>query len=839
LNYLVLHIDNDFISGTVCVGNATSVPITQGNDNILWLFFFNNPHQDRVSFGRENRIHYNERKVNYYGSFTEKITDDTETFTIRGIKKPIIELLEYSDLIKLVQSSYERVTRESSESIPTLITFSLSISDLSKQTLVDYLSKKGFDIKSYTIPLSELTCYSLHSKKKFSIANGSSVLFLSATNATLHIMKMVFSENYFMIDGEIESFKGKGIDPRKRALVKFVVNELNKSTGALSSSDEIEDECVRKEQQADEWLKRLDAQSSNLPLSIIESLSIMQSTKLQVLVRKEHIDKDTGHYVNELADIFDFFKSKYFTGDVAGLFLLGDCFLSSLVNKKFKNYVSEDKLFVFGNKDIPEILASYPKIDFKRYIDQESRIKALAEAEELKQIEQRALEDRLRKEQEMLQNEEALEKQAELNKIEAQRKYERSLELELEGKLEDAKVYIEQALLLDKTSKQISLHQDNLLEKIKIRNEKNELYKSYLNKAEKYKGQNEFDKALEEYEAAKTVFDNAEIVKAIIEVKRIIKELEKRQEKIADILLHVNSLLSKNKFDEAESKLNKVLEVDSTNEAATKLLAEIPVLKSKHLKEVEKQQKMQQYEEYVKVAKSLFESSKYQEAKDKFQLAASIKNDIQVEEGVKACNTKLKEIEDSYSYLLRHATQFEDKGDLEQAIDCLNQALMLKGENEELSRKIKKLRFDSQFKTSSEPSKPKSTTSKEGLNTNGKDKVVVKKVEDDPFAFANKKDVVKKTTKFEAKKDDDFLNYESNSKAKKSDGDFDIPKNSNKKNGANINFDNKDDFLNTQKINKTDDDFLFAKKEKKTKPKNKSNNINNKNPEKQKGEFDW
>jgi len=89
----------------------------------------------------------------------------------------------------------------------------------------------------------------------------------------------------------------------------------------------------------------------------------------------------------------------------------------------------------------------------------------LAEAEELKQIEQRALEDRLRTEQELLQNKEALEKQTELNKIEAQQKYERAVELELEGKLEDARVNIEQALLLDKTSKQISIHHANLLEK--------------------------------------------------------------------------------------------------------------------------------------------------------------------------------------------------------------------------------------------------------------------------------------------------------------------------------------------------------------------------------------
>ncbi len=808
MNYLVIHIDKDFISGTVCVGNATSVPITQGNENMLWLYFFNNPHQDRVSFGRENRNHYNERKVNYYGNFTEKITDETETFTIRGIKKPIIELLEYSDLINLLKSSFAKVSKESIDSIPTLITFSLSISDLSKQTIVDYFSIKGFDIKSYTIPLSELTSYSLFSKKKCIVANGGSVIFLSATNATLHIMKMVFSENYFMIDGEIESFKGKGIDPRKRALVKYVVNELNKSTGALSSDDEIEDECVRKEQRAEDWLKRLDAQSSNRPISINESLSIMQNTELQILVRKEHIDKDTAHYVNELADIFDHYKSKHFTGDLAGLFLLGDCFLSSLVNKKFKNYVSEDKLFVLGNNDIPEILASYPKIDFKRYIDQEFRIKALAEAEELKQIEQRELEDRLRKEQELLQNKEALEKQTELNKIEAQQKYERAVELELEGKLEDAKVNLEQALLLDKTSKQISIHHANLLEKIRIRNEKNELYKSYLNKAEKYKEQNNYEKALEEYETAKLVFDNAEIVKAIIEIKRLIKETEKLQESIAHLLTQVNSLLAENKFDDAELKLNDIIALDSTNKAAIKLLAEIPVLKYKHQDEIQKQERLQQFDAYIQSGKRLFDRNKYQEAKDQYELAAAIQKDKKVSEGIEACNVKLKEIEDTYSNLVLTAEELEKKGDLTQAIDFYTQAIYLKEENEELTIMIKKLEFDLKFKMSSTPSTLETKPIKVMPAKPKVDKTKMKSDEDDLFAFAKRKETLQKTPIKVEKKDDDFLKKKPKNGMVKAADEFAFVKENKKK-----------EPLTTEKKN-IEDDFLGLTKKAKKKEKN-------------------
>jgi tetratricopeptide (TPR) repeat protein len=785
LDYLVIHIDVDFIAGTVCTGSGMDVPITQGNENLLWLYFFNNPHQDRVSFGKENRNHYNERKVNYYGNFTEKINDKTETFTIRGIQKPLIEILEYADLINTLKSKFVSVTKGNDESIPTLITFSLSISDLSKQTLVNYFSKKGFYIESYTIPLPELTCYSLYIKNKLSIANGGSVMFLSATNATLHIMKMVFSENYFMIDGEINSIKGKGIDPRKRALVKYVVNELNKATGALRTDDEIEDECVRKEQHADEWLRRLDVQTSNRPISINESLSVMQSSKKQILVRNENVDKDTAHYVNELADIFDFFKSKHLSTDLSALFLLGECFQNSLVFNKFKNYISEDKLFVCGNDDLQDILTSYPKIDFKRYQDQEVRIKALAKAEELKQAEQRALEDILKKEQELFQNKQAVEKQAELNKIEAQRKYERALELELEGKLEDALVHIEQALSLDKTSKQISLNHDNLLEKIQIRNEKNELYKSYLNKAEKYKGQNEYEKALEEYEAAKIVFDNAEIVKAIIDVKRIIKQLEKRQKEIADMLLQANNLLLNYKFDEVESKLNKVLMLDSTNETANTLLAEIPVLKNKHLKELEKHEKLQQFEEYVKIAISLFESNKFQDAKEKYELAGAIQKDIKATEGIEACNAKLKEIENAYTDLIFRANQSESNGELKQAIDFLNQAIALKGNNEDLYKKVKKLSFDLQFKSDSATPKPTPPYVKVESKQKGKVNALEKTTENDPFAFVNKNDTTQKSIYIDKKEEDDFLTKPAKNGAVKYDNEFDFVKKNQKKKSLN------------------------------------------------------
>ena len=73
MSYLVLHIDIEFIVGTVCAGNGTSSPITNGKEELLWLYFFNNPHQNSITCGKDNKTHFNNSEVNYYGNFFEKI----------------------------------------------------------------------------------------------------------------------------------------------------------------------------------------------------------------------------------------------------------------------------------------------------------------------------------------------------------------------------------------------------------------------------------------------------------------------------------------------------------------------------------------------------------------------------------------------------------------------------------------------------------------------------------------------------------------------------------------------------------------------------------------------
>lgn len=753
MSYLVLHIDTEFIVGTVCADNGSSYPITNDSDDLLWLYFFNNPHQNRISFGKGNKAHYNNKEINYYGNFFELIENERETFTIRGIQKTTIELLDHSGLLKTLKERYNAVTHGDTDQIPTLITFSFSISELAKQKTIRYLKNQGFQIDSYTIPLSELTCYYPFSKKEFIPANGNAVLLLAATSASLHLMKLVFSDNYFMIDGNIKTCKGKGIDPRKRALVKFVVGEINKSVGALSTQDEIEDECARKEQKTEEWLRRLDIQQCNRPFSIHESLSIMPNTIKQVLVRKDNIENDTGHYIQELMDVFDAYKNDNIKGEVAAIFLLGDCFHNSLVKERFETRIGKEKLFLFTNKDIQQILSIYPTIDFKRYIDQEARMKALAEAEEQKQAEQRALEDRKRKEDETEARKLAEAKKTEQNRKDAEQLFERATELERDGKLEDARVNAENALALDKNNRGYSQFVSELIKKIDKLNAKNELYKSYLNKADKFLENSQLTQALDEYEAAQSVFDNVEITRKIIEVKRLIKKTDEMKATIAQLLSDAKSLKKQENYLLAQEKVNKIFSIDKEHSEAKLLSIKIEQLLQQQTARRQEEENKARCERILFTANTLFDENKWTEAQQQYEAASNLcPQEKAIKDKINKCAANIKAQEDAFSDLIFEATLAERKGKLQDALSFLNKALLLKSDDTLESRiKILRNKIKVDFGEEKKPKEKKSNEWNDFFNTepickkdkhNGFIENPRKEIENDDFlgVFKNKKD---------------------------------------------------------------------------------------------------
>lgn len=587
-NYLILYIDVEFIVGVVSTGYGSPHLVGQNakGDGLMWLYFFNDPCRHEVSYGKSYKVHFLDGKYNYYGNFLSNIENEENDFELRHTRYPLVDLLDMSGMLEDWRQSYTNVTQTESEVIPTLLTFSSSVSDLAKQRFVDYLRGKGFDVKSYTIPLSELAVYKLVLDKK--VTAGHTALMLEATNSVLHLSKLICSDSYFLKDGKVKSVKGKGIDPRKRALCRFLVLELNSQLGALRTDDEQEQEILRFEPHAAEWLKTIERQRGDRP-SLIKGLSFqrMINTKRDILVRLADIDKDTGRYLTNLTDEYRAFKEENCPNGIDFCCFVGNCFVSERIKKRFTDLIGEDNIFFFKTTDVTDIIGCYPRIDLQRYADQENRIREQAKAEELKKTEEREAEKRRLEEKENAEREAkriAEERQA---KEDAEKAYQKALDLDKKGNLMDAKSYADNAVALAPDNLNYRKIADFLSEKITKHREILTLYKGFLSKGDDFFSSGDFKKALVEYEKAKAVDDNAEIKGKIIECEVVIKEEKERQITIATLLSELNVALQSEDLIQAETKHKAVLLLDPDNEQA-KSFGETIEKKKKEIEEKNK-----------------------------------------------------------------------------------------------------------------------------------------------------------------------------------------------------------------------------------------------------------
>lgn len=655
-NYLVLHVDTEFIAGVIYTSNGQSYPIKNANEDLLWLYFFNDPHQSRLTFGNDNKKHFNNLELNYYGDFFNLIVEEHETFTLRGNQRPIIELLEYSGLLALLQAKYEDATLEVTSKIPTLITFSSTISNSAKVKTVDYLNSKNFKIESYTIPLAELISYHFWKDDIIKAQNGKNVLFLKATNSTLHLMKLTFTDGYFLKDESTAiSYKGKGHDPRKKSIVRFVVTEVNKSTGVLTTTDEIEKECDRFVSSADEWLQRVDSNNGNRPVNIRSiSLSLAPSMQRDILVRKEDIESDTGYYINELEDIYNSFEKNCLKdrSSIAAVILFGDCFNNQLIRKKFKTHVDSDHLIISTSIDLLSVLPAYPTIDIKRYADAETRIKlqAIAENDEKKHLHEALLRKEKELEAELIKLEEL--KKIEKNKQQALKYFDAAKQLDKEDKLLDAIANIENAKELDPLNKEIlTLYNALVIKKIEL-DIVTKQYKKLVSEASKLVELGELEDALGKYELAKTIYDNPELRNIIVSTKTKIKESENKIKLLQKFIEDADKYINQKKYIEAKAKIEDAINIDSNSDLANNKLIEIKALLK--IQEVE-------FKKFVTEADNYFSKGEYEKSETSYNKALVIVPDD------KYCNSQLSGIIEARTLLIKNKEEYDKI--IEQASD--------------------------------------------------------------------------------------------------------------------------------------------------------------------------
>lgn len=610
---LTLYIDKWYIVGAINTDGVTRLVNLPNREDRIWLYFHEDVANDEISYGKGFQGKFRNNEPHYYGDVFSLITKSSAKYTMFKRSQPMKGIFKASKI-------FDDIRNDISEdgNITTYISFSKDISLASRLLFIDELKEERFIVKESVARICHLALEYAAKKNNFN-ENGYYIV-LNACNENLHYSLYQKAEDLFNREKE-NVLEGLGTDVRSRALIEYVVDNINEREQFLKTKEERESEYLRMNQFVDDWLVKISTARSFIPVQLTDvTFSHDPYKDYSVQVKKIKIDERTDKIVKDIINVIvRFVKDANVSHEqIKGILFLGNTFTNIQFKKELSGFYNLDdsKMVSYKDSDLSSIVSAYTFIDCSQFSATQNAMRGNAEAE-LRRIknaeEEAAAMKRAKEEADAIA---AVEREA----TEAERKFKNAMNMGYDAerehdynKMED---FFKIALTLrsdDEEAKQkhedalrkkaeLSVQQSHYKEKIKqakaaydendyetakfkaeealsfmpdseaalrIKEDSTRRIKSqkelerYLNRADLFIVQKAFSEASQELQKAKLLdVDYKEINER---EDRIKKEQKAAKIKIEELSNQLNSALDNDRFDDALKYCNELIEVDFAN----------------------------------------------------------------------------------------------------------------------------------------------------------------------------------------------------------------------------------------------------------------------------------
>lgn len=252
---LLLYIEEDYILPLAIDADGKVHEYAKDDENRLWLYF--NSAEHSVDYAREYRTNVAAAEYGYYGDFFENVAKG-KTAIIDGRDLPYFDLLKLSSLLVNIRKFYEENTGDASVNIRTSYVFAESIGFESRKEFLKAMEKNGFAQVSFSKSLSALLV-DYAGRTMPEVKFGDHVLLVTSAADTLRLTSAVYDGGKWLSDGTCEVVTGVGDAPLKTAFVRYVVDQVDKNRGYLTTKEKRNREYECQYPNADKWLARTDA----------------------------------------------------------------------------------------------------------------------------------------------------------------------------------------------------------------------------------------------------------------------------------------------------------------------------------------------------------------------------------------------------------------------------------------------------------------------------------------------------------------------------------------------------------------------------------------------------
>lgn len=634
---MALYIDKWYIVGAICVDGTARPVRLPNNEDRVWLFFHEDVSNDTISYGKGFDSHYRNRENHYYGDVFANLTDSAAKFTIFETQLPIKDIFKMGKVFDDLKAAIGN-----EDNVPTYLSFSKDIGFPARLIFMKELEKEGFKIEISVAMIDHLALEYAVKKKGF--PGEGNYLVLNACNENLRYSVYKKSGDIFSRMAD-DVLPGKGEDSRRRCLIKYIVDSINRTEIFLQTDEEKEAEYSRCSQFVENWILKISNARPHIPVQITDvTLSKDPHKTYSVAVRRKQIDEMTETIAKSLVDVIVRFvrANGIRHEEVSGIVFLGNTFTNKQFTTQFLNRydLHENRMICYMDKDLWMLVGAYDFIDCGQFKERESnfRVEAENELDKIKKAEEERIDNekaqaeaeataknaQARKEEEAKfrqamdrgyesETNHDYESMAEYFEIarnlrpddeEAVAKYKEALRLKTEQsvmlkkfkeQLSQAKAAMDEKdweLAKQKATEALGSNPDSQ-EARRIKDEANRQiaqkkdFDRYIDRADLFIARNLYEEAKKELEKARLLGIDDEAVKSRLDkIKKLEDAFKSRVEKL---VARLNEAVGSRNYDEAIRVCRELREVDSTNQIKwTNKLAELNSLRQREKERIER-----------------------------------------------------------------------------------------------------------------------------------------------------------------------------------------------------------------------------------------------------------
>lgn len=579
---LSLYVDKWFISVAVNIdGKVMPLSLPNGEDRI-WLFFHEDIANNRIIYGKTWEINYRDKQPHYFGDIFNLIESGDNYFT-RYDNRPE-EIREIFKVANIFSHLHQAIDEEGI--IDTYLSFSSNISDVARYKFIEELKEANFNVVESVARISHLA---LEDAKKRNIFNTNGhYLVLAATNDNLHYALYEYIDDIFLRKNE-GSLPGMGLDVRKRALVEAIVENVNRTTRLLSSTDELALEYIRQERFADDWLRKIANSRPNFPVAFPDiTFAVAPNNPYPVSVIPRELDERTNGIVEDIVrKVAEFVKNNHLQShQIDGIILIGNTFtnqkFSTAINNRF--ILNENKIITYKEIELPKIVNIYTQIDCNQFKAANEKFVENAKTQDILNQQAKEEEERRLKAQEENRRQQELRDQQRkadqdyTNAIDYIDRYEN--EQDYEQMIEWAEIALTHRADNPYAKEKLALAQQLLAEQ----RANNKQFNNILQRAKVAFAENRWSDAISQSEIALEMKPNSEEAKMI---KRDASRNLEVKDKTTNFLNRADMFFAQKLYTEALNEIGKVLNLNPDNTEAKNIKQRITDTLSQHEEKVQ------------------------------------------------------------------------------------------------------------------------------------------------------------------------------------------------------------------------------------------------------------